>query len=181
MVRPSGQFSTEEIIAAVSKLSLPEIEEVFDHVLILQGAVCMVISTTVDSELEELSLITGVSKSDHIRAAIAQYVNTSLAVRPTNIALDEPLTHLSPAESELLVRAGAGLPADLVGRLVTLRDRRERGTITDEEYEELTQLGDQAEDLHADRLAALVELARLRGVSLPSLLDQLGISFPDNV
>ena len=90
-------------------------------------------------------------------------------------------SHLPTAESELLVRVNAGLPADLAERLATLRTKREDGTITDMEYEELTRLGDQAEELHADRLGALVELAKLRGVSLPVLLDQLCIHFPDNV
>ena len=90
-------------------------------------------------------------------------------------------SHLPRAESELLVRVNAGLPAELVERLATLRAKREDSTITDTEYEELTRLGDQAEELHADRLTALVELAKLRGVSLPVLLDQLSIHFPDNV
>jgi hypothetical protein len=34
--------------------------------------------------------------------------------------------------------------------------------------------------LHAERLAALADLAKLRGVTLPALMDQLGIRFPDN-
>jgi len=90
-------------------------------------------------------------------------------------------SHLPTAESELLVRVNAGLPTDMVERLATLRAKRQDSTITDTEYEELTRLGDQGEKLHADRLSALVELAKLRGVSLPVLLDQLCIHFPDNV
>jgi len=38
-----------------------------------------------------------------------------------------------------------------------------------------------AEELHAERMAAMVELAKLRGVSLPELMNQLGIRFPENV
>jgi hypothetical protein len=89
--------------------------------------------------------------------------------------------HLSSAESDLLARVNAGLPIDLVERLAMLRNKRENGSITDVEYEELTRLSDQAEEVHANRLAALVELAKLRGATLPALLDQLGIHFPDNV
>lgn len=89
-------------------------------------------------------------------------------------------TDLSPAQSALLVRMSEGLPAELAERLAALRAKRDEDTITDAENEELTRLGDQAEELHADRLAALVELAKLRGVSLPVLLDQLGIHFPDD-
>jgi hypothetical protein len=36
-------------------------------------------------------------------------------------------------------------------------------------------LTDQAEELHANCMAALVELAKCRGVSLAELLDKLGI------
>lgn len=131
MGTPSGRLSAEEIISAVAELSLPEIEEVFDHVIALQA--------------------------------------------------ERKAPHLSPAESELLVRINAGLPADLFERLAILRNKREDETISDVEYQELTALTDVAEEVHADRLAALVELAKLRGVSLPALLDQLDIHFPDNV
>ncbi len=131
METSSGRLSTDEIISAVAQLSLPEIEEVFDHVLALQA--------------------------------------------------ERKATHLSPAQSALLIRISGGLPAELAGRLAALRANRDDDTITAAEYEELTLLGDEAEELHADRLAALVELAKLRGVSLPVLLDQLGIHFPDNV
>ena len=126
----SGRLSTDEIIHAVAQLSLPEIEEVFDHVLALQA--------------------------------------------------ERKGSHLSPAESALLVRINEGLRSGLRERLAALRAKRADETITDAEYEELTRLGDQAEELHADRLAALVELAKLRGVSLPVLLDQPGIHFPDD-
>jgi len=129
METPSGRLSTHEIISAVAQLSLPEIEEVFDHVLALQA--------------------------------------------------ERKAGHLSPAQSALLVRISEGLPAELAERLAALRAKRDDDTITDAEYEELTRLGDQAEELHAERLAALVELAKLRGVSLPVLLDQLGVHFPD--
>jgi hypothetical protein len=130
METPSSRVSTDEIISAVAQLSLPEIEEVFDHVLALQA--------------------------------------------------ERQAGHLSPSESELLVRINDWLPAELLERLATLRAKREDETITDAEYGELTRLGDQAEELHAERLAALVELAKLRGVTVPLLLDQLGIHFQDD-
>ena len=37
METPSSQLSTEQILSAVSHLSLPELEQVFDHVLALQA------------------------------------------------------------------------------------------------------------------------------------------------
>jgi len=89
--------------------------------------------------------------------------------------------HLSAAESALLARINEGLPTELRERLNLLRAKREDESITDAEYEELTQLTDRAEELHAERLAALVQLATLRGVGLPALMNQLGIHFPDHV
>ncbi len=127
----SGQLSTEQIIFAAAQLSLPELEQVFDHVLQLQA--------------------------------------------------ERRATHLSASESALLVRINEGMPPELRERLTMLRARREDEFISDTEYEQLTMLTDQAEEAHANRLAAMVELAKLRGVSLPVLMDQLGIRFPENV
>ena len=131
METPSSQLSTEQIISAVSHLSLPELEQVFDHVLALRA--------------------------------------------------ERKAAHLSAAESALLTRINQGLPAALRERLACLRAKREDESITDAEYEELTRLTDRAEELHADRMAALVELAKCRGVSLAVLMDQLGIHFPEHV
>ena len=83
--------------------------------------------------------------------------------------------HLTADESTLLARINQGLPSDLCERLVLLRAGRESDSISAVEYEELTRLTDHAEELHAERMTALVELARLRGVSLTALMDQLGI------
>jgi len=80
-----------------------------------------------------------------------------------------------------LIRINQGFPEGLRERLATLRRKREDEVITDAEYEELTRLTDRAEELHAERMAALVELAQLRGISLSVLMDQLGIHFPEHV
>ncbi len=125
------QLSTTEILSAASRLSLPELEHLFDHILALQA---------------------------ERRAA-----------------------HLSREESTLLDRVNQGLPEKLLRRLALLRAKREEESTTDEEYEELTALTDQAEELHAERMTALVELAKARGVTLAALMDQLGISFPAHV
>jgi hypothetical protein len=128
METPARQLSTEQIISAVSHLSLPELEQVFTYVLALQA--------------------------------------------------ERKAAHLSAAESALLSRINQGLPSALRERIVCLRAKREDESITDAEYEELTRLTDRAEELHADRMASLVELATYRGVSLAVLMDQLGLHFP---
>lgn len=89
--------------------------------------------------------------------------------------------HLSASESALLARINQGLPSEARQRRAVLKAKREDATITDAEYEELTRLTEQAEEAHAERVAALAELAGLRGLSLPVLMERLGIYFPDNV
>ena len=131
MATPPDQLSTEQIISAVTHLSLPELELVFDQVLQLQ------------------------------------------AERKAN--------HLSAEEAALLARINKGLPAEMRERLAALRGKREDESITATEYEDLTRLTDRAEEAHAERMAALAELARLRGVSLPALMNQLGIHLSENV
>ncbi len=87
---------------------------------------------------------------------------------------------LTATESVLLSRINQGLPSELRERLRFLQTKRNNETITDVEYAELTQLTDRAEEIHAGRMAALVELASLRGVPLPLLLEQLGLHFPEH-
>ena len=90
-------------------------------------------------------------------------------------------SHLSAEESNLLFRINRGLPPELRGSISALQTKRENGSISDSEYEELTQLTDQSEELHAERVVALAELAKLRGVSLPVLMEQLRIHFHEYV
>jgi hypothetical protein len=126
----ADQLSTEQIISAIARLSLPELEQVFDHVLALQTR--------------------------------------------------RKATALSAAESALLARVNQGLPVAFRDRIGFLRAKREEESITDAEYEELTRLTDQTEERHADRMAALGELAKRRGVGVAVLMDQLGIHFPEH-
>jgi hypothetical protein len=122
--------------------------------------------------------------TDQIISAVAQLSLSELErVFDRVLALQAELKapHLSPDESRLLVRVNQGLPPELRERLALLKAKREDESITDAEYEELTRLSDRAEELHAERMVAMVELAKLRGVSLPELMNQLGIRFPENV
>jgi hypothetical protein len=84
------------------------------------------------------------------------------------------------AESALLSRINQGLPSEDRDRMRALIGKRDDETITAEEWRELAALTDRLELLHADRLAALAELAKLRGVTLDEVMSQLGIQFPDH-
>ncbi len=86
---------------------------------------------------------------------------------------------LSPAETELLQAINEGLPSELRDRYEALIERRQEGALTSEEHGELLRLTDEVEAIEARRAGKLVELSRLRGVSLPALMDGLGIRSPE--
>lgn len=82
---------------------------------------------------------------------------------------------LSTSETELLKEINQPFPADRVTRYRELVGRREAGTLTTDEHRELCDLSDWLEERHAERLGHVAELARLRGVALSDMLDQLGL------
>lgn len=102
-------------------------------------------------------------------------VDQVIAIRAARVA-----PHLSADESALLARINRGLAAPERARMQWLIDKRDGATLTQDEWQEFVALTDQLEILHADRLAALVELSQLRGVTLDETMQQLGIQFPDH-
>ena len=87
---------------------------------------------------------------------------------------------LDAVESDLLARINRGLPDALRVRYDALIARRREERLTPEEHHELLRLTGEAERLEGERLAALAELARLRGVPLRALMDDLGIPAPSD-
>ncbi len=82
---------------------------------------------------------------------------------------------LGRRESDLLEAINRGLPAESEKRYRELIAERQAGTLTPVALEELKSLTDQAETLQAERMAHLVSLAELRGVSLSDVMTELGI------
>ncbi len=78
-------------------------------------------------------------------------------------------------ETELLQQINRGLPADLRQRYDALNAKLHDDTITPQEHEELLVLIDRIELADAERMQHLIALARLRGVSVDNLMEQLGI------
>jgi hypothetical protein len=87
---------------------------------------------------------------------------------------------LPSSESQLLARINDGLPNGLRARYTELIDHRRQEILTSEEHEELLQLTDEVELREADRVTALTELARSRGISLSALMQRLGIPAPSD-
>lgn len=87
--------------------------------------------------------------------------------------------HLTATERELLSRTNQRLSDAERNRMRALIEKGDGEILAGAEWQELTALTDRLELLHADRLAALAELARLRGVTLDEVMSQVGIRFPD--
>jgi hypothetical protein len=73
------------------------------------------------------------------------------------------------------------LPAKAQSRFDELVAKRRDEALTAEEHVELLRLIEPAEAGDATRVGALIELARLRELSVDQLMDQLGIKPPANV
>ena len=78
-------------------------------------------------------------------------------------------------ETELIQQINRGLPADIRQRYDALNAKLHDETITPQEHAELLTLIDRIELADAERMQRLVALARFRGVSVDTLMEQLGI------
>jgi hypothetical protein len=82
------------------------------------------------------------------------------------------------SEEQLLEAVREDLPEQARARYADLRARRRAGTLTPQEQAELLQITTEVEHRNVSRMQALAALARLRGVSLTQVMDQLGIKAP---
>lgn len=85
---------------------------------------------------------------------------------------------LPKQEAELLQKINQGLPIAFRERYAELNDKLHEEAITPEEHQELLQLVDRIELADAERLRHLIELARIRNISVDALMRQLDIRRP---
>jgi hypothetical protein len=104
---------------------------------------------------------------------LSQFVSQVLTLRARR---DAP--GLSATDSQLLLRINRGLPEDLGRRYAELIAKRQSEGLDQDEISELQQLTNVVESLEADRVSALTDLARSRGISLEMLMTDLGIPAP---
>lgn len=86
--------------------------------------------------------------------------------------------HLTQEETALLRKINTPIAPDLQRRFDELIARRQAETITPDELHELMGITEQIEQHDAERLAALSDLACLRQITIPALMDILGIRAP---
>jgi hypothetical protein len=82
---------------------------------------------------------------------------------------------LSKRETRLFLRINRHLTLEKQQRYDELKQKREDETLTKAEHKELLQFVEEIEDIWADRLRAVIELAKLRGISPRELMKQLEI------
>jgi hypothetical protein len=79
----------------------------------------------------------------------------------------------SKTEADLLWSINKGLPLKTQKRYDSLLQKRCAETLTETEYAELLDLTEQKEALQGERLKSMIELAKLRNITLSELADQL--------
>ena len=97
-------------------------------------------------------------------------VGTLLAQRKTQ--------HLSEREFQLLTEINKGLPEEHRQQYLLLKEKRQQETLSEVESKQLATMTQAIEQTGVRRLECLVELAKLRGVEINTLMKQLGIQAP---
>jgi hypothetical protein len=101
---------------------------------------------------------------------LEQFVETVIALQAQRRAPSLPKD-----ETELLQQINCGLPADIRQRYDALNAKLHDETITPQEHAELPTFIDRIELADAERMQRLIALAQTRGVSVDTLMEQLGI------
>ena len=82
---------------------------------------------------------------------------------------------------ELLQKINEGWSTERWGQYHSLVAKRRAETLMEVEYVELAALTNDREVVHARRIQYLIDLAKLRGVSMDTVMDDLGIRPPGYV
>jgi hypothetical protein len=107
-------------------------------------------------------------------ADLNAFVDAALALRARRHA---PV--LRQTEAQILQAINQGLSSAEQTRYTELIRKRQDETLTPVENQELGQITARVEALNVKRLELLAELAQWRGVSLPQLMTELGLTPPD--
>lgn len=128
-------------------------------------------SVKVETELSTDNLLKAVGQLN--KHEIEQFVSQVINLRAQRL-----VHRLSQAEAQFIMKINQGLPGEVQKRYDELVDKRRDESLSSEEYNELLRLTNQIENLEAQRMQYLSELARYRKVSLTELMENLGIQPP---
>ncbi|MGI8467035.1 MAG: hypothetical protein ACR2N3_01125 [Pyrinomonadaceae bacterium] len=101
-------------------------------------------------------------------------VGNVLAVRATRIA-----PHLTGEETKLLRIIQKTLSGKSLKRMKELQTLRDEEKLAAEGFAELAKLIEKLEEIHAERINAVIALADLRGVTFQTAMKQIGLTLPD--
>ena len=118
-----------------------------------------------ESRLREAAADQGVEPREYVVETLRQHLRPAVASPPC----------LNAAESRLFDDINRGVSEWDWSRYRQLVEKRQAEQLSAEEHVELTALSDHLERLNVRRLELLRELARLRNMTLPALMDQLGL------
>ncbi|MBD2445172.1 STAS/SEC14 domain-containing protein [Dolichospermum circinale CS-1225] len=124
------------------------------------------IKVEVEFSSEDLLKAVGqLSQSD-----LRKFISQAIAIQAQRTT-----SSLMQRESELLLKINQGIPLDIQKDYNDLIAKRDAETLTNHEYKELLNLTQQIEKQQAQRIEHLAELASLKGISLNTLMENLGI------
>ena len=104
------------------------------------------------------------------QSELEQFIEQILKLKAQRVA-----PSLSEKESELLIKINQNLPQELQLIYQSLIKKRNQELLTESEYQQLLILTEQVEEHQAQRLEYLAKLAKIRQVSLTSLVKKMGL------
>lgn len=90
-------------------------------------------------------------------------------------------SYCTEQESELLLKINQTLPANTQQRFNDLFSKRQAEQLSLDEQQELINLNAQIEQANVERITLIQELAKLRGLTLEAMMENLGIESPGYV
>lgn len=118
---------------------------------------------------------------DQLLAGVAQLDTPDLEkllIQVRQVLAHRKNPNLPAIEIELLQKINQTLPDEVQRQYNDLSAKMRLGVITPNEHQELLKLIDIVEQNDSDRLQHLIQLAQLRNISLPELMQQLDIHPP---
>ena len=130
--------------------------------------------TTVSINLTTNDLLKGVEQLDG--TDLDEFVQKVLYIRAKRFA-----DNFSKEESDLMEQINIGLSNQESDKLNILIAKSEEGILKEDELKEYKNLYSKMESLNIQRLTALSKLANLRGVSLDTTMEKLGLLKTKNI
>jgi hypothetical protein len=124
------------------------------------------VNPTVERRLREDAEKKGVSLDQYVASFLENHFSMK---RGTNLAV-------SKQEGELLQQINLDISPETWTEYYRLKEKRQQGKISETELEQLQALTEQIEIANAERLGVLIELSKIRGVALRSLMEELGLN-----